>query len=165
MYQQELFVGSRGRFDKFLANGCYGHVYTKDGSDWVVKSAENDGTRTFLEWVMLKRAKGEYMKGMPLVDWVVPVGANRYMAAMKRYSRANELIKEHGKPAYITELARKFQEETGVYANDLHSGNIMGANWKKPARLDNLVLTDPSSESYVPLGQATSPYSFELEAQ
>lgn len=169
MYQTELFIGEHRRWNKYMGSGAYGRVYTSENGagdpNWVVKYATNDGTRTYLEWVMLKRAKGEFMKGMPLIDWLVPVGENQYMVAMKRYACARDLLKYHGNPDYIVALAKAFERETGVHANDAHYGNIMGGNWRKPARLDDLVLTDPSSSPYTPLGETTSSYYFELEAQ
>lgn len=167
MYPQELVnrLHAQGWNDE-IGGGCYAKVYANHKKpDWVVKVGTNDGTRTYLEWVMLKRAKGEFMKGMPLVDWVVPIGERGYMVSMKRYKAAHSYLEHHGKPRYINELRAAFEHETGVRATDVHNGNIMWNGKKGEPRENNLVLTDPSTAPYTPLGETTSSYYFELEAQ
>lgn len=140
-----------------FSSGLMGKVYGKSDSKWVVKIAHNDGTRTYLEWVLLKSKRGERMKGMPTIDFLVEVDELKYMVAMKRYERVeaadfgtdylrvpiwlNECC-----PKYISELRDAFEEDNpGVRMNDMHSANVMlsGKEW---------IVTDPNSSEYLPVG-------------
>lgn len=163
-----------------IGNGCYSTVYSKHGTsdkpfEWVLKHGVNDGTRTFLEWVLLKTARGERMRGMPDVEFVADrplvqelndgttARIGMYLASMRRYDKVDwfELFgadnlrypihydqrfieSEH---RYIIDVVEAFEAETNVKAGDLHMANVM---WD--AKAQGIVVTDPSSYAYVPLG-------------
>lgn len=168
MFQLELFNRMTKGWN-CIGNGCYGRVYEKPDGEWVWKKARSDGTRTYLEWVLVKQQKGEAMLGMPEVDFVVPVvgsALEEYIVAMRKYEKVRGRLSEFGWeltiygsepdhslherpgcPQYLKDLILAFEKETYIPANDIHTGNIMvvpGSNL--------LVLTDPSSASYSPLG-------------
>lgn len=173
MVQAELF---RKCFKgwAYLAGGCYGKVFEHPESDWIVKQATNDGTRTYLEWVMLKTQRGERMRGMPEIDFLVPIqepeaahknDPGKYLVAMRRYEQLGQrLIDEfnfgqahsiHTDPAcpqYIVELKKAFEHDCpAVSASDMHYQNVM-----EDTRTGDFVLTDPSSSSYRPVGSANA---------
>lgn len=146
---------------EYIANGCYGTVYGKVDSPWVIKKARNDGTRTYLEWVWIKTLRGERMRGMPHLDFITQISDDSYMVGMKRYKPVYGRFKEfgfvdndpifpihqrEGCPAYILALLYAWKEDCqAVEANDLHSGNFMADG-------SELILTDPSSSDYRPVG-------------
>lgn len=156
MYRYELFERlHQNGWSDYLGKGSFSSVWGNPNvPDWVIKFGENDGTRTYLEWVMLRTAAGKRMKGMPEVEWIVPIGACKYLVAMKRLHK--RVTYERESPDYITELKIAFKQETGVDANDAMFGNIM-----QDAK-GELVLTDPSSWPYRPLGVSQLAYDFEL---
>jgi hypothetical protein len=168
MYQEELFERLASKGWVFHANGAFSRVYTNDAMpEWVMKRGENDGTRTYLEWCMFKRRKGEFMKGMPEVDWLVSVGDGSYLCMMRRYYCARSLSLGWGGYSqldYMARLIKVIKEELPfMRVNDLHSGNFMAMD--HPPRKNRIVLTDPSSDAYRPLGLQQPTDELELVVQ
>jgi hypothetical protein len=168
MYQEELFERFASKGWTFLANGAYSRVYRNDAMpEWVLRRGENDGTRTYLEWCMFKRAKGEFMRGMPEVDWLVPLGEDHYLCMMRRYYCARQLSLGwggYGKLPYIVRLLKAIHEELPFMStNDLHSGNFMAMD--PEPKESRIVLTDPSSDRYRPLGLQQPTDELELATQ
>ena len=144
---------------KFLANGCHGKVFHRQGCDWIIKHAANDGTRTYLEWVWLKTKRGEKMRGMPELDFVVGVNEASYVVGMRKYKKLRDhmqdvgitdltypLHEKEGFPAYMHELLKVFAGECpSARQNDLHSENFMVDG-------KTLILIDPSAAQYRPIG-------------
>jgi hypothetical protein len=177
----------RKSFERF-ANGAYGSVYGNIDSPWIVKQAQNDGTRSFLEWCMLKCRRGERMKGMPEIDFLIEepdyYSRGSYIVAMKRYqpilNRMGEFFGAEAVlnlalpnaaihrwptcPTYIPDLIKAFETDMQRVVNccDVHSSNIM-----YDADLEELIVTDPSSGPYYSLGTqpAVNPAQFELALQ
>lgn len=167
-YQQELFERHISKGWKFLANGAYSMVYQNEAMpDWILKYGTNDGTRSYLEWCMFKRAKGEFMKGMPEVDWLVGIGEGSYLCMMRRYYCARSLglgWGGYGKLPYLARLIRTVSDELPfVGCNDLHSGNFMALD--PTPKESRIVLTDPDSSGYRPLGLQQLDADFELAIQ
>lgn len=105
-FQGELFNRLPQQGWRFVAQGAFSRVYVNDSiPQWIIKRGANDGTRTYLEWCILKRQRGEWMKGMPEVDWVLGLEGDAYMASMRRYYPARDWVLSHGRPKYLTELA------------------------------------------------------------
>lgn len=173
--QTELFGKFAAQGYERIAGGCYGQVYAKD-NEWIVKRARNDGTRTFLEWVLLKTARGERMQGMPELDFVVAITQDsghlgEYIVAMRRYISVEHRLQKDFRfesyavyscykdpkcPRYVSELIDAFVADCpAVSANDIHHGNIM-----LDERTGDLVVTDPSSSLYRPIGEDVA--AFEL---
>lgn len=155
----------RHKWERF-SGGCYGSVYHPcEGSEWIVKLARNDGTRTYLEWCLWREKTGRKMKGMPEIDFLISyrVGndENYYLVAMRRYTSLRDKFdeeedrlkaitpaKDRGESShYLRKLVLAFEEETGIQANDLHTGNFL-----YDERSKTYILTDPSSRGYHPLG-------------
>lgn len=145
-------------FEK-ISNGCYGVVYGSHASEWVVKYAANDGTRTYLEWCLLMQRKGRKMRGMPELDFVVGLGKH-YMVAMKRYKPIKGRLMEFGWdseyesylhekdgcPEYLKKLIEAFEKDCpAITCNDVHYENVMTDG-------KSVILTDPSSSGYRPTG-------------
>lgn len=152
-----------------IAGGYYCSVYARDDDPWVIKQGYNDGTRTYLEWCMLKTARGERMRGMPQIDFLVDDGDKGYIVAMKRYElikdRLHEfgfpkgasgaLHKQVGCPTYLTALVNAVNTDLqrdcdwgGDWCNDVHWANVM-----LDVESNDIILTDPSSALYLPLGR------------
>lgn len=168
MYQQEMFSGKAFKNAKFLASGCYGRVHAID-EHWVVKYAQNDGTRNYLEWCKRMQDAGKGMLGMPEIESIVSIGDHDYMVTMRRYdktlcsldqftpcfdvpARALQYPDQFDKlqVGHIAELVSTFEKYMvdtfgarpyGNYASDLHAGNFM-------LQGDIVIMTDPSGGSY-----------------
>lgn len=170
MYQRELFDQhfSPMKGWEHLAGGLYGQVYAHPDSKWIVKLAHNDGTRTYLEWVMLKTARGERMHGMPEIDFLVPISDDRYVVAMKRYRCAKRYfdysIYRPKTVAHIRELANAFERECPhMYASDVHYGNVLFDSEDDDE--SKLILTDPCSGGYFSLSACHAGAKLELEGR
>jgi hypothetical protein len=142
-----------------IGSGCYGSVYAAPDGDWVIKRSRNDGTRTYLEWVVQRTLEGRRMRGMPWVEWVQPDGEDCYLVKMRRYEPLASVAPSDSRvtwtrsvhmhedaPRYLASLIDAFKAECpGVGVWDVHCDNVMGddnGEW---------IVTDPSSEAYVPL--------------
>lgn len=168
--QTELFDKFVGQGYERIGGGCYGTVYAMHGNPWIVKRGYNDGTRTYLEWVILKTKRGERMRGMPEIDFLVESDDEHYLVAMKRYQcLSNKLESVYGFqcyptysihrdpkcPAYITRLIDAFERDCpAVDVNDVHHGNVM-----LDPKSGDFILTDPSSATYRPVGSTCNKYS------
>jgi hypothetical protein len=139
----------------FLASGAYGKVLAQPAGQLVVKKSRNDATRTYLEWVIAKTLAGEFMAGMPWIESLTDVGLGSYVVVMRRYEK-----KEFGWwgehnwrsnpddsrcPLYIKTLVDALRQDTGIYADDMHLGNVL---WD--AETQTLIVTDPSGSGYEP---------------
>lgn len=140
----------------FLGEGAFGYVSAL-GPKHVLKIGNNDGTRTYLEWVHWRQRHGKHMRGMPKVKFVLPipgiVGDYRggYMVVMERFKHTLKeakigymasLVHRLELPPYMASLVHSFELETGVKAQDVSIYNMMtngGSTW---------YLTDPSSDRY-----------------
>lgn len=147
-----------------LGQGAYSVAFELPERMVIKRGRASDGTRTFLEWCMWKRSKGEVMMGMPVVLCVEPVVKNialgdydePYIAVLQRCDlTAREYIErilqrpmtgsdvtmDPDCPPYVKELARRFTEETGVFCDDMHGKNVMvcGTDW---------IVLDPSCGAY-----------------
>lgn len=173
--QAELFEKFTNKGYERIAGGCYGNVYGKPDSPWIIKRATNDGTRTYLEWVMLKTKRGERMRGMPELDFIIPLSDSssrwgEYLVAMKRYQSVSKQLQDHygfkqnptysvnrdpACPAYINRLLEAFERDCPIVsANDVHHGNIM-----LDKATGDFIVTDPSSSSYRPVGSTYNEWS------
>jgi len=139
-----------------IGKGAYGTVYGR--GDFVIKHAVNDGTRTYLEWVIQRTLEGRRMRGMPWVEWLQDDGDSHYIVKMRRYRSLSTVTppdstalssgsvhRDPDAPRYLELLIEEFTAETGVSANDMHHGNVMGDDnheW---------IVTDPSYSGYKPL--------------
>jgi hypothetical protein len=138
---------------EFLASGAYGKVYADPRGQLIVKRAANDGTRTYLEWVIAKTLAGEFMRGMPWIESLRSVGSGHYIVVMRRYERKayawwdDQSITferyESGTPKYLRDLNDAFVEATGGHMGDLGPANVL---WD--AETQTAVITDPSGGSY-----------------
>lgn len=143
-----------------IGGGVYGQVYTlpKTNHQWIVKSAKDDGTRSYLEWVQYRTRIGKRMRGMPIIDFLY-ARDGRYIVGMKRYKPLDDDQRiafgraKYEPSHYISRLIAEFEEETGVEANDCHGNNAM---WDEKTK--SIILTDPSSQQYVPLGTVPENY-------
>ena len=143
---------------KVVGTGCYATVYASRDGDYVIKRGRNDGTRTYLEWVVQRTLQGKRMLGMPWVESLTDDGRNGYIAIMRRYESLDAIAPQVSNsiwdwgvnyhpdvPRYIERLVAAFEREGDVSANDLHSGNVMAddnGEW---------IVTDPSADDYVPI--------------
>lgn len=106
MFQSEMFSDGSFKGASYIANGCYGSVFSLPSDDnWVVKYARVDGTLNYLEWCKAMQLAGKGMRGMPEIDVLVHIepeggigwAANnngRYMVTMRRYSDARSKLEE-----------------------------------------------------------------------
>lgn len=168
MLQYELFERFMSKGWKYLSNGAFSHIYKNDAMpEWVLKRGTNDGTRTYLEWCLFKRKKGQFMRGMPEVDWLAGLGDDNYLCMMRRYHSARDLSLGWGgykTLPYMVRLVETIREELPfLELNDMHSGNFMAMD--DPARKNRIVLTDPSSSAYRPLGMQHRANELELAIQ
>jgi hypothetical protein len=141
-----------------VGSGLYGTVYGSPDGDYVIKRARNDGTRTYLEWVMDRTLEGRRLRGMPWVEWLQDDGPDGYAVKMRRYrplatvapkdsgvTRVFQVHRHEDAPRYLETLIQAFEADTGVGAWDVHYGNVMGddnGEW---------IVLDPSSDGYKPL--------------
>lgn len=138
----------------YIGSGGFASVHGHKNREWVLKRAQNDGTRTYLEWCLIKQARGERMQGMPEIDFVIPISEHQYVAAMRRYYPS----KDAGPiPDYIYELAQECElDNPAIVCRDLHRGNIM---MKYSDNQGEFILTDPSSSGYRPVGCRYTPWN------
>jgi hypothetical protein len=152
MYQKDLFTASVGRTAEYLAEGLYSKVYRMTNGK-IVKIGENDGTRNWLEFCMLRREAGTLMPMMPEVHQVTAIEDGYYMAVMEAYSRLDyaELDDvmyssafEKARQEFMYYLQSLTGEEVGRWDafNDIHSGNVMVCPRRGP------IVTDPMSGPY-----------------
>lgn len=135
-----------------IGAGGFARVYACPGKDFIRKVSLNDGTRTYIEWVIKRTLEGRRMLGMP---WVETLEENAccdtYKVLMRRYVKHvfDKWEDRHHvmavAPLYVKKLLKAFKAETGVDFNDVHSDNVMlddDGTW---------VVVDPSSDDYVAL--------------
>ena len=152
MYQADLFQNSVRRSASFLASGLFSSVYRMTNGK-IVKVGQNDGTRNWLEFCMLRREAGTLMPMMPEVYCVAALGEANYMATMEEYQPWDECVVElmgsiacinirNAFSKYIETLAGHEPEIYEVF-NDIHSGNVMVCPRRGP------IITDPSTCDYI----------------
>ena len=152
MYQKDLFTASVGRTAEYLAAGIYSKVYRMTNGK-IVKIGENDGTRNWLEFCMLRREAGTLMPMMPEVYQVTALEDGYYMAVMEPYfelgynglhdvfDSVDFAAARHMFADYLEGLTGQEFPVWEVF-NDIHSGNVMVC----PRR--GYIVTDPSAGRY-----------------
>ena len=155
MYQASLVEGSMRRTAMPVGRGAFSSVYRMTNGK-IVKVGQNDGTRNWLEFCMLRREAGTLMPMMPEVYCVTSIGDRHYIATMEEYAPSDEFStaffdaiasSDFGQVRasfvkYLEALSgREFTKREAF--NDIHSGNIMVC----PRR--GGIVTDPSAFDYI----------------
>ena len=157
MYQQAA-ISKMIKGAVFLGDGINAKVYAVGTTGWVIKHArEKDGTLNYLQWCLLKQQRGEFMRGMPEIDFITLYGDGQgYSVGMKKYYKQTGRVEYNAwgdsskVPSYLLQLIRAFEDyaldfldvDEDFVANDCHSGNIMVDG------RGGFVLTDPASGLY-----------------